>query len=124
MELSVYDTPILQYNEELSEKDPCPKEMSTAGASLDYEEYGLVNGFVQYYIKNEGKAARAINPIVKKDAEGSIAESKDEHTDIKDIRHMKVRGAILEEEKGENREFISQRIEGLNARGNNNSLSI
>jgi hypothetical protein len=68
--------------------------MSTAEASLDYEEYGLVNGFVQDYIKNEGKAARAINPIVNKDTDCSIAKSKDEHTDIKDMWHIEVQGAI------------------------------
>jgi hypothetical protein len=75
-------------------------------------------------IKNEGKATRAINPIVNKDADGSIAKSKDEHTYIEDIRHIEVHGAILEEGEGENQEVTSQRNEGLNTRGNNNSSSI
>jgi hypothetical protein len=53
-----------------------------------------------------------------------LQKSKDEHADIKDMRLILVQGAILEEGEGENREVIRQRVEGLNVRGNNNSLSI
>jgi hypothetical protein len=120
---SVHDPPTLQYNEGLFEKDGYPK-MSAEGALLDNEEYGLVNGFVQDYIKNEDRATRAVNHSVNKEAEGSVAESKDGHTDIKDIRHVKVRGAILEKGGRANQEVVRQKIEGLNARGNNDSLSV
>jgi hypothetical protein len=122
--LSVYDPPTLQYNEGISEEDKCPKKTSAEDASLDNEEYGLVNGLVVDYIKNEDRAARALNHSVNEEVEGSIAESKDGHTDIKDVRHVKVRSAILEEGRGANQEVFRRKIEGLNARGNNDSLSV
>jgi hypothetical protein len=82
-----------------------------------------VNGFVLDYIKNEDRAIRAVNHSVN-EAESSIAESKDEHTDGKDVRQVKFGSAILEEGRGANQEVFRWKIEGLNARGNNDSLSV
>jgi transposase InsO family protein len=113
--VSVYDNPTLNCSEALYKKEPCPRKSYTAGTSLEYDKYGLVNRFVRdyKYSTDEGDAIETINTIVHRDMDGSIVPSKEEQTDVKRMRHMQVQRETLEEREGANREIANERKEGL-----------